>query len=264
MITKLPQFLTPLASFVVERLPCEGYQVTSADGPRAAEWSERALDLLDTLGQPDPNGPVEYIRLVGPLSPAGECVSVWIRLLPNGEARYRQTWFQVPTQTRSFWHRVASCLVLLLVGAAMGAVGGIAGVWKFSICNRWLLRPAASESAPLSPERGKSDVPAPARDAELDELHNDLILIRPLLVKLHEFLSQEGFPAMDQEVTDVKTVVRLSDSFTRSDGPPATIKQRDLPLTNVDVRDLLKLFERLKKLSQKQAVDEIPARKPSA
>src|SRR5690606_28128834 len=91
-----PSNLTPSACFVIERERGKGYQVTSAEGPCADEWRTRALTLLDVLGQPDPKGPAEYCRWVGPITPSEEYVSVSVKLMPNGEARYHQVWFEVP------------------------------------------------------------------------------------------------------------------------------------------------------------------------
>jgi hypothetical protein len=83
----------PIATFVVEPQPVHGYRVTSSDGPDAGRLQRSALRLLDSLGQPSPNGPPSIHAWLGPIGPRGEFVRVVIERKEGGEFRFRQVWY---------------------------------------------------------------------------------------------------------------------------------------------------------------------------
>ena len=176
-----PTNLSPSACFVVEREPGKGYQVASAEGDYAAEWKGRALDLLDSLGQPDPKGPAEYFRWVGPITPSGEYVGVSVKLMPNGEARYHQAWFQVPKRTHRYARSIGSVIVVLLLVFAADAFA-----WRNLGVPDSQTAPAPVAHEAGSP--GNSKPVPPVKDAPPDvrttTLKNELASSRDVWAKL--------------------------------------------------------------------------------
>lgn len=239
MTGKLSADLCPSACFVVERVPSKGYQVTSAEGRYAKEWNGRALALLDTLGQPDPKGPAEYYRWVGPIAPSGEYVGVSVKLTPNGEAWYHQAWFQA---TKPLGLRILALRVLVML--VIFAAGAFAG--------RSLLAPDVSSTLCSISGNGlsescKVDLPPkdPPPDVRLTMLKNEIASSWNVRDKLKGYLSQNGFAAsLKAPVTTVETVVRLQDFFTDRI-TPGTIENKELRLTNVEVRHILNLLAAL-------------------
>lgn len=233
-----PASLSPSACFVVEREPGKGYQVTSAEGFYADELKGRALALLDTLGQPDPKGPAEYFRWVGPTTPAGEYVGVAVKLMPNGEARYHQAWFQDPKPVTRPVRSVGLRILVLLVVFAAGAFAG-----------RTLLAPGGSTTpGPVSGNGGlpgSSKVDPPAKDGppdvRLTRLNNELASSRDVRAKLKGYLSQEGFAAdTSTPVVDERRSVKLIADLDKTPPPLETIR-----LSNLEVAKLLRLLETL-------------------
>lgn len=257
-----PANLSPSACFVIERVPCEGYQVTSAEGRYANEWKGRALALLDTLGQPDPKGPAECHHLVGPITPSGEYVCVCMKLTPNGEAWYHQAWFQaakpMTCPTRSIGLPILVMFVIFAAGAfagrtlyALGAlttpgpISGNDGLSKgVSVAPRYL----ATTRGPISgngglPECSTVDPPATnaTSDVRLTKLKRELASSRDVRAKLKGYLAQEEFAAdTSTPVVEERRSVKL---IADLDAPPPP--RETMRLSNVDVAKLLRLLEAL-------------------
>lgn len=236
MTGKQPDNLGPSACFVVERVPGQGYQVTSAKGRYANEWKARALALLDTLGQPDPKGPAEYHRWVGPIAPSGEYVGVSVKLTRNGEARFHQAWFE----TARPMTRPTRCILLILVMLVIFATGALAG--------GMLLAPGLSTtSGPISgnglPGVSKSDprTKDTPPDMRLTKLKNELDSSRDVRAKLKGYLAQEGFAEdISTPVVDERRSVKLIADLDAAPPPLESIR-----LSNVEVAKLLRLLETL-------------------
>lgn len=113
----------PIASFVVERLPGEGYRVTSRDGPLADRLAGDALAVLDDLGQPDPRSPEITIRWLPPTRNRRYPIGIRIIRQPDGHVRFEQAWFGVGNhpERRTLW----PWLVAAVVGVAGGLVAGM-------------------------------------------------------------------------------------------------------------------------------------------
>jgi hypothetical protein len=223
---------------VIERVPSEGYQVTSAEGRYADEWKGRALALLDTLGQPDPKGPAEYYRWVGPITPSGEYVGVSVQLTPNGEARYHQAWFQAAKPMTRPTRSIGLLILVMLVTFAAGAFAG-----------RTLFAPGVPTTpGPISGNGGSpgtSKVDPPAKyvppDMRLTKLKNELASSRNLRAKLKGYLAQEGFAADTlTPVVDEKRSVKLIADLDKTPPPLETIR-----LSNIEVAKLVRLLETL-------------------
>jgi hypothetical protein len=204
----------------------------SAEGCSAAEWKGRALALLDALGQPDPKGPAEYLRWVA--TPSGEYVRVSVKLMPNGEARYYQEWFQVPKPVTCPTRSIGLLIVVLLLVFAAGAFAG-----------RTLLVPdRAMTPGSVAGETGRpgrsNPNPAPA-DLRTENLNKQLASSRDVRTKLREYLSQEGFaPDSSTSVVDEKRSIKLIADLDRTPPPQETVR-----LSNIEVAKLVKLLERL-------------------
>jgi hypothetical protein len=235
---KQPAILSPSACFVIERVPGEGYQVRKAEGRFADEWKGRALALLDTLGQPDPNGPAEHYQWVGPIAPSGEYVCVSVKLRPNGEAWYHQAWFQAAKPMTRPMRTICLLIPVMLVTFATGAFAG-----------RTLFAPGVSTiPGPISRNGGSpgtSKVDPSAKDGppdmSLTELEKELASSREVRAKLKEYLAQEGFAAdTSKPVVDVWRSVKLIADLDKT--PP---RQESIRLNNVEVAKLLRLLETL-------------------
>lgn len=232
-----PANLSPSACFVVERVPSEGYQVTSAEGRYANEWKGRALALLDILGQPDPKGPAEYYCWVGPITPSGEYVGVSVKLTPNGEARYHQAWFQAAKPMTRPTRSIGLLILVMLVIFAAGAFAG-----------RMFLAPGVSTTVgPISgndlPRNSKVDPSAKDTppDARLTKLKNELASSRDVRAKLKGYLAQEGFAAdTSTPVVDERRSVKLIADLDKTPPPLETIR-----LSNIDVAKVVRLLEAL-------------------
>lgn len=226
-----PANLSPSACFVVERVRSEGYQVTSARGRYADEWKGRAVDLLEALGQPDPRGPAKDFRLVGPITPSGEYVGVYVKLMPNGEARYRQAWFQVPKPVPRARRSILVVVVLVIVAFAAGAFAG-----------RNLLAPdPPTARGPVAGEAGSPDSNKPDPSEKDAKLKSELASSRDVRAKLKKYLSQEGFAAdISTSVIEEKRSVKLIADLDRTPPPKETIL-----LSNIEVARLVSLLETL-------------------
>lgn len=234
--------LGPSACFVIERIPSEGYQVTSAEGRFAEEWKGRALALLDTLGQPNPKGPTEYYRWVGPIKPSGEYVGVSVKLTPSGEARYHQAWFQATKPMTRPTYSISLLILVMLVTFAAGAFAG-----------RAFFAPSVpSTPGPISGNGGSpgtSKVDPSAKDTPSDErlttLKTVLASSRDVRAKLKEYLAQEGFAAdTTKDVVDEKRSVKLIADLDKTPPPVESIR-----LSNIEVRNLLDMLATLEELT---------------
>lgn len=237
MTANRPTNLSPSACFVVERVPGTGYTVTASEGPRAGEWKGRALDLLDAIGQPDPKGPAEYVRLLGPIAPSGECVSVSVKLKSNGEAWYHQAWFQVSTKARPRSWNVSLAALALVVGF----IAGMLAFRAFVTPDRPTIPVAVSNEVKPPQPIGDSSPREPVWQNRVRKMHDDLGPSRELRAKLTAYLAQEGF-AVDSSapVVDKKRSVKLIADLDTTPPPRETIR-----LSNVEVAKLLQLLETL-------------------
>jgi len=248
-VTNDPLSLSPSASFVVERECGKGYQVTSAEGAHADECKGRALALLDALGQPDPKGPEEYFRWFGPIKPAGECVGVSVKLLPNGEVRCHQAWFLLPKAAPSRRHPVVLFACVLLAGLIVGA---LLGRILFVQDRETLPGPPLGNGSPVKDKRDPPPKDTPP-DIGTAQLKVELASSRNLRAKLRKYLSQEGFAAdRSNAVTDEKRSVKLIADLDKTPPPQETIL-----LSNIEVTRLLVLLEKLEDL----ATSSIPSSK---
>lgn len=229
--------LSPSASFIVERQPGKGYQVAFADGPYADERKGRALAMLDCLGQPDPNGPTEYCRLVGPIPPSGEYVGVFVKLAPNGEAGYHQAWFHIPEAATHRGRFLGSLALVLMVGFVLG---GLAARTFFVSGGATPAGPASDHGLPVS-ANPNPPVKEPPRDVHVTKLKNEIRSSRDLRMRLKDYLSQEGFAAdASLTVIEQKRSVKLIADLDKTPPPVETIR-----LSNIEVGKLLKLLETL-------------------
>jgi hypothetical protein len=235
--------LEPIASFVVEREAGRGYRVTAANGDCPEERRTRAVSLLDDLGQPDPKGPDEYFRWLGPIAPSGEYIVVSIRLMPNGEARYHQGWFRIPTRPNGPRFRVSA--LLMVAGLVAGTLAGR----MLPLPDRpTRLDPGASASpqspATRGPEPG-SRSPGPASDPRLKRLNTELSSTRDVRAKVKDYLSQEGLAATSMPVSDLKRSVKLIADLDRTPPPQESVR-----LDNVEVAKLLEILRTLDDLHE--------------
>jgi hypothetical protein len=231
-----PTNLSPTACFVIEREPGKGYQVTSAEGLYAEEWRRRALTLLDALGQPDPKGPAEYYRWVETIRPSREYVGVSVKLMPNGEARYHQAWFQA-TKAGPRPKRSAAMLAFALLVAFF--FGVFAGQTFVPLGGRAAPGPVQANADP--PARTTPDPPVKADppDRRIAKLKNELSSSRDMRAKLVKYLSQEGLAA-DTSAVDERRSVKLIADLDKTPPPQETIR-----LDNFEVAKFVKLLDAL-------------------
>ena len=238
-----PRILCPSACFVIERVPSKGYQVTRAEGQFADKWKKRALDLLDKLGQPDPNGPEEYYRWV--IDRPGVYVGVSVKLRPNGEAWYYQEWFQ----TAELKTRLKRTIVIILVMLVTFGAGVLA--------DRKFFAPRDSTSAdPISwngGSPGTSKVDPSAKDGQPDmslaKLKKELASSREVRDRLKDYLSQKEFTEdTSKSVVGLRRSVKLIADLDKT--PP---KQESISLNNVEVAELLKLLKTLETINPEPA-----------
>jgi len=244
MTTTSASRIRPFACFVVQRSPGTGYQVASAEGDGADEWKERALALLDVLGQPDPNGPEESFLWVD--SPSGNYVGVSVTLLPNGEARYHQAWFQTP---RVPANRLRSVGLLILLLPFVFAGGMFTG------------RTVVLQDQPATPPRtsnssvGDIDVPSPTKAVSVLstlKLKEELGPSQLVRAKLKGYLSQEGLTAdTSAPVVDERRAVKLIADLDKTPPPQESIR-----LSNVEVAKLLALLETIDQWAASEPLNE--------
>lgn len=230
-----PTNLSPSTCFVIERVLGKGYQVTSAEGDYADEWKGRALGLLDVLGQPDPKGPSEQIHWVGPIAPSGEYVGVSVKLLPNGEARYDQTWLQLRKPVACPTRFIGLLIAALLVGFA----AGVFAARPFFVAGFPTTSDTVAGSVE-SPGTGKPDLPMKDSlpDMRIAKIRNELTSSREVRTKLRGYLSQEGFAADGSApVVDEKRAVKLIADLDKTPPPQETIR-----LSNIEIAKLVKLL----------------------
>ncbi len=212
----------PVASFVIEREAGRGYRVTAANGDCPEERKTRALKLLDEIGQPDPKGPNEFLRVLGPIAPAGEYIFVSINLMPNGEARYHQGWFRLLTPANGSRFPISAFLLVLVAGLAIGTLAGPT-----------LFTP--NRPTPLEP----------VSDPGLERLNTQLRSSRDVRARVEEYLSQEGLAATSVPVSDQKRSVKLIADLDKTPPPQESIR-----LNNVEVAKLLGILRRLDDLHE--------------
>jgi len=245
MMTPQQGAMAPIANIVVEREPGKGYQVTCANGECPEERKAGALAVLDHLGQPDPNGPQEYTRWVGPIAPTGDYVGINVKIMPNGEACYHQAWFQVPRSSARFVRPSALLPYVLIAFVTLFFAGMIVGY-------RW--RPTATPSAISAPGKTKGAAPSVRQEPEavLAKLDDNLASSRELRAKVLEYLSQEGFADLSKQVVDVKRSIKLISDLDKTPPPTETIR-----LSNVEVAKLMNL---LQTLQEWQSLKMVPKR----
>ena len=260
-----PHIPKPSACFVIERVPGEGYQVTyqvtSAEGRFADEWKKRALALLDTLGQPNPNGPKEYYQWIGPIAPSGEYVGVSVKLRPNGEARYYQAWFQTAEPKTRLMRTIGLLMtrpkrtigLLIFVMLVTFGAGFGAGVFAYP----HFFAPGVSTSPdPISRNGGSletSKVDPSAKDGQPDmslaKLKKELASSREVRDRLKDYLSQKEFTEdTSKSVVGLRRSVKLIADLDKT--PP---KQESISLNNVEVAELLKLLKTLETINPEPA-----------
>lgn len=83
----------PVATYLVERVPGQGYQATAQAGSRAEKLSRHALEVLDLTGRLAPSGPPRIDAWLGPFGARGWFVRMLVERTASGEARYRQAWY---------------------------------------------------------------------------------------------------------------------------------------------------------------------------
>jgi hypothetical protein len=245
-----PHIPKPSACFVIERVPGEGYQVTyqvtSAEGRFADEWKKRALALLDTLGQPNPNGPKEYYQWIGPIAPSGEYVGVSVKLRPNGEAWYHQTWFQAAEPMTRPKRTIGLLIFVMLVTFAAGVFAYL----KF-FAPRVSTSPDPISRNGGSPETSKVDPSAKdgQPDMSLAKLKKELASSREVRDRLKDYLSQKEFTEdTSKSVVGLRRSVKLIADLDKT--PP---KQESISLNNVEVAELLKLLKTLETINPEPA-----------
>ncbi len=226
--------LTPTATFVIEREAGKGYHVKSSSGPGAGELATPALALLDALGQPDPDGPEEYFRCLGPVGPSGEYVGVAVRLKPNGEARFHQAWFKVPSlQLRP--PRLFRGLLLTAISVGIAAFA----VLTFDRLSRGTS--GQTEELSTVPDQRISTTPekiAP-QDDHIIKLKDVIASTCEVRLRLKEYLSQDGFAAdLSRSVVDEKRSIKLIDDLDRA--PPSL---ESIRLSNIEVAKLIRLMD---------------------
>ena len=230
-----PPQIVPDACFVVKREPTKGYQVTSAEGPNAEIWRDRALTLLDAVGQPDPKGPTESFCFFGPITPSGEYVAVSVKMMSNGEARYKQAWFSFPSPISRSNRSISLLILVSIVGLVVGAIAGNA----FPV----LVRTTPSDPKSEEAGGGKPKPESPANDPPLDahsvRLKIELVSSKDVRTKLKRYFSQEGLAA-NTSVIDKKSSVKLIADLDTTPPPRESIR-----LNNFEVAKLLKVLDSL-------------------
>lgn len=254
MIGNRPVQLGPSACFVIEREPGKGYLITSAEGERSDELRARALTLLDTLGQPDPKGPEEYFRWVGPVTSAGEYVGVAVKLMPSGEARYYQSWFRPAKSVSRSSRTVRSIRWLLILGLVLlfGA-GAVAGHFVSTLGEE-----KDRNSGIVGQQQGDNPLNLtqvnPPPDNRTMKLRSELSSSSDVRTKLKEYLSQEGFAAdTSAAVNDEKRSVKLIADLDTTPPPRESIR-----LNNIEVAKLLELLRVLSEWSAATETSSTP------
>lgn len=236
--------LLPHTRFIVEQLPGQGYQITSAEGERSNELRADALSLLDVLGQPDPKGPTEYFRLIKPINSIGEYVGTFVNLLKNGEARYHFAWFRVPKNSQHLRAQRFTYVLLLFVAF----VGGMLFCWGFFTTKHISSSPDLLTKNKSDPEK-KSDLLAEIALSELQllKMKDELIVSQNVRSRLKDYLSQKEFigDTSASVIKEKRAVKLISDLDFNSP------RQENMRLSNIDVVKLVELLIALDELSEK-------------
>lgn len=242
--------ISPSAFFVIERLPTKGYQVKSADGPRAAEWKDKARELLDLLGQPDPTGPSEQIRLVGPVGATDQYVTVVMKLKENGEAVYNQAWFLLakPEKRRS-WR-----VICLLFTSLVLAIGTAVAAGVFLPTESQFVRSHDASGTNILESNKSADNRKIDRDSVeyIKRVKPRFAKHRVLWLNMRDYLEQYLHDQTDSvgPVDEDEVVARISDFFEKR-GTPKSIRHRDLKLTRADIEALKKALDDIDELIEK-------------
>jgi len=227
--------LNKCAFFIIERQPGKGYQVASSEGSRADELKERALALLDMIGQPDPKGPSEYLRWLGPIAPNGEYVGVFARLLPNGEARYHQAWFRVPYAVPSIMRSLG---FLVFISFVMFVAGVMVQRTCFTPEQSSKLHIDTKHEGSLNKDRSAPPVNHASQNLSMNALRTEIASCTDMRLKIRHYLSQEGLGAeTSQSVVDEKRSVKLISDLDKLPPP-----QESIPLSNIEVAKLVRLL----------------------
>jgi hypothetical protein len=206
---------------------------------------DRALAVLDVLGHLDPTGPDTFSRLLGPLAPTGEYVSIIVRRTPTGEARYEQAWFSAttpdPRKVGPAWWGVLLCGVLVGVCITLGlrfvTQSNSSPQSRGEGGGKADSPPALSGSGP----NGLGDKPPPANTQQVNnpitqELKKRVAGSQGVRSKLTKYLSQEDFAA--KEVVEPKRSVKVISDLDF--GRP---KIESIQLSNVEVAELVELLK---------------------
>lgn len=227
----------PVAVFVVERQPGQGYCVASSRGSEAESLREQALRILDELGQPDPRGPEEIHRWFGPVGSRSHFVGVAIKRLASGEVSYTQAWFSsgtaIPATEHLGWRTVLVLVIFALVGGVicgwfMHAKRDFGAV---STRNTEEIKP----TRPLPPAPNSSVVSLKAKISEASDT----------LEKIRKYFQQERLlPKPNLKVVERSPSIRLQSNLSFG-----SLDQNYLDLDNVEVRSLLDVFNALQEWS---------------
>lgn len=231
MIDSAPCILRHSACFTIQRERAKGYCVSSAEGPRADQWREHALTVLDALGQPDPDGPKEYFRLI--VMPTGDLVAAIVKLKDNGEALYYQYWYQVADLVS--YSRGWLSLLLVVFALIFSFFAGVGADRAFLSGDG---PDFAGRLQRMKAGQGNDQLKIVRCEQQLKALWETAKGSRDVCQKLVSYLSQEGFAATDLSNSPVKSSVRLIDDLDKS--PPRVASIR---LNNIEVAKLLALLE---------------------
>ncbi len=231
----------PAAVFVIERRPGEGYAITNQQGPESDHLKTAAVHLLDVIGQPDPAGPKELHKWLGPVGPTGHFVGVTVHLFETGQARFHQSWFRSPQRKGAGLQLVISLVVLcLLIGVLTGATVG--HLWAYGQPNSTgraeIAGPSDVDTADTDVPKSKEPMPTVASDLRLNELRRQLSESRRLRQAFQEFLEQEGLAkGKSQHVYEPITTVRIIGFVDWS------LKKPRVEWDPLDVRKMLDFLE---------------------
>jgi hypothetical protein len=170
--------------------------------------------------------------------PSGEYVGVSVKLMPTGEARYHQAWFQA-TKPMTRPTRTIGLLILVMLG--IFAASALAGQTLFA--PGVLTTPSPISANDGLPGSAKGDPPAKdvPPDMRLTKLKNELESSRDVRDKLKGYLAQEGFAADTSKlVVDERRSVKLIADLDKAPPPLESIR-----LSNLEVAKLLRLLEKL-------------------
>lgn len=249
------EFTEAIASFVVARVPGEGYRITSSEGPRANELEPRVLPILQKLGQSSTTKSEAQIYWVGPAGNSHEWVGIQCRVLDSGTKEYYQSWFRAGDTATApgfgLGFLVASCLMSFVVAVVIMALLG------FRFANAkipGITQDNQGQGAIVNSERNEGDLVKDKNAAAIIRLQTNLAKNSFLREQLTIYLSQDGF-AFDPSlpVVEEKRSVKITSDLDRS--PPG---QESIKLSNFQVQQLLELLSELAACEE----ESVPVTKP--